>query len=113
MYRPVFGAAAEWIFLFGAFAVLYSTFFVASAGNARMAADALKVFGVPGIRDDGDVKRWTKYLCGVIPIIAMLIYFANPKPLSLVMISGLAQAIMLPMLALRHSIIATTAAIRV
>jgi hypothetical protein len=28
----------------------------------------------------------------------MLIYFANPKPVSLVMISGLAQAIMLPML---------------
>jgi len=98
MYRPVFGAAAEWIFLFGAFAVLYSTFFVASAGNARMAADALKVFRVPGVRDDSDVKRWTKYLCGAIPIIAMLIYFANPKPVSLVMISGLAQAIMLPML---------------
>jgi Mn2+/Fe2+ NRAMP family transporter len=98
MYRPVFGAAAEWIFLFGAFAVLYSTFFVASAGNARMAADALKVFRVPGVRNDNDVKRWTKYLCGAIPIIAMLIYFANPKPVSLVMISGLAQAIMLPML---------------
>ncbi len=98
MYRPVFGEAAEWIFLFGAFAVLYSTFFVASAGNARMAADALKVFRVLGVRDDSDVKRWTKYLCGAIPIAAMLIYFANPKPVSLVMISGLAQAVMLPML---------------
>jgi hypothetical protein len=97
MYRPVFGAAAEWIFLFGAFAVLYSTYFVASAGNARMAADALRVFRF-GVTDDAGVQRWTKYLCGAIPLIAMLIYFANPKPVSLVMISGLAQAIMLPML---------------
>ena len=30
MYEPVFGVAAVWIFLFGAFAVLYSTFFVAT-----------------------------------------------------------------------------------
>ncbi len=98
MYRPVFGAAAEYIFLFGAFAVLYSTFFVASAGNARMGADALRVFRVPGVRNTDDVKRWTRYFCGAIPIVAMLIYFANPKPVSLVMISGLAQAVMLPML---------------
>jgi Mn2+/Fe2+ NRAMP family transporter len=97
MYRPVFGEAAEWIFLFGAFAVLYSTFFVASAGNARMAADGLRVFGLVA-KDDETVKRWTRYLCGAIPLIAMLIYFANPKPVSLVMISGLAQAVMLPML---------------
>ena len=35
MYLPVFGAWTKWLFLFGAFAVLYSTFFVANAGHAR------------------------------------------------------------------------------
>ena len=46
MYVPVFGAAAQGVFLFGAFAVLYSTFFVATASHARVCADALRVFGL-------------------------------------------------------------------
>ncbi len=54
MYEPVFGLAAKYIFLFGSFAVLYSTFFVASAGNARMLADGLRVFRC-GAKDEADV----------------------------------------------------------
>jgi len=46
MYVPVFGDWAQIVFLFGAFAVLYSTFFVATASHARVSADALRVFGV-------------------------------------------------------------------
>ena len=45
MYVPVFGAWAQPVFLVGAFAVLYSTFFVAAAGNARRVADGLEVGG--------------------------------------------------------------------
>jgi Mn2+/Fe2+ NRAMP family transporter len=97
MYEPVFGVAAKYIFLFGSFAVLYSTFFVASAGNARMLADGLRVFRC-GAKTDADVRWWTRVFCGAIPVIALSIYLVNPKPVTLVMISGLAQAIMLPML---------------
>ncbi|MGC4001740.1 MAG: transmembrane Mn(2+) transporter [Pirellulales bacterium] len=97
MYKPVFGTAAEWVFLFGAFAVLYSTFFAASAGNARIAADALRVFRC-GVRDEDGVKRWTQILSGAIPLISFLIYFVNPYALTLVLVSGFAQAVMLPML---------------
>lgn len=97
MYKPVFGTAAIYIFLLGAFAVLYSTFFVATAGNARMAADALRVFRF-GVTDAAGVKRWTRILCGVLPFVALGIYLWNKNPVTLVLISGLAQAVMLPML---------------
>ena len=46
MYRQTLGPAGSWIFLLGAFAVLYSTFFVATASNARLFADALTIFGL-------------------------------------------------------------------
>ncbi|MDX1964317.1 MAG: Nramp family divalent metal transporter [Pirellulales bacterium] len=97
MYRPVFGVAATYIFLVGAFAVLYSTFFVASAGNARMAADALRVFRC-GVRTPSQVKLWTVILSGAIPIISLAIFAWNKNPVTLILISGLAQAVMLPML---------------
>ncbi len=45
MYQQTLGATGAWIFLVGAFAVLYSTFFVATASNARLFADALQLFG--------------------------------------------------------------------
>jgi Mn2+/Fe2+ NRAMP family transporter len=55
-YVPVFGEYAKWLFLIGAIAVLYSTFMVANAGNARMIADAIKVFGfIP--KDDEEARR--------------------------------------------------------
>ncbi|RMG04705.1 MAG: transmembrane Mn(2+) transporter, partial [Planctomycetota bacterium] len=44
MYVPLFGAWTKWFFLFGAVAVLYSTFFSANAGHTRVAADAVEVF---------------------------------------------------------------------
>ncbi len=45
-YVPVFGEYAGWLFLIGALAVLYSTFLVATAGNARMWTDSFKLFGL-------------------------------------------------------------------
>lgn len=87
----------DYVLLFGAFAVLYSTFFVASAGNARMAGDALKLFGLCD-KSDAAMRRWVTILCGVLPILSFLIYFWTKSPVTLVMISGVTQGFMLPML---------------
>lgn len=46
MYEPVFTESASVLFLFGAFAVLYSTYFVANASHARVFSDTLGVLGV-------------------------------------------------------------------
>lgn len=98
MYQPVFGAWAMWLFLFGALAVLYSTFFIANAGHARVAADAGQVLGAIG-NTAAAKSRATKLLCGAFPLICLAVYVVFPKPTTLVLLSGAMQAIMLPMLA--------------
>jgi phosphatidylglycerophosphate synthase len=98
MYQPVFGVWATWLFLFGAIAVLYSTFFVANAGHARVAADGGQVLGIVG--PAATSKRLaTKVLCGVFPAICLVVYVVFPRPTTLILLSGAMQAIMLPMLA--------------
>lgn len=97
MYVPVFGPWADRVFLSGAFAVLYSTFFVAAAGNARMVADSLGLFG---IIDGSERMRllWTRLISAVWPLVALLLYVGFRAPAKMVLASGLAQGIMLPML---------------
>lgn len=98
MYEPVFGVWAELLFLLGAFAVLYSTFFVANAGHARVLTDAFRVVGITG-KDEKARRRSTQWLSGLLPFICLAIYLAVPTtPDQLVLISGMMQALMLPML---------------
>ncbi|HLU48329.1 MAG TPA: Nramp family divalent metal transporter, partial [Planctomycetota bacterium] len=98
MYEPVFGSWAPPVFLFGAFAVLYSTFFVANASNARVLADALRVVNVLA-KDDRTNLRWVRILSGALPFVCLVIYLGIPEPKKLVLIGGAMQALMLPMLA--------------
>jgi Mn2+/Fe2+ NRAMP family transporter len=97
MYEPVFGVAAEVLFLCGAFAVLYSTYFVANAGHARVFADAIRVLGFAALSEESYRKR-VRALAGVFPLACLLIYLAFPNPPALVLLSGVMQAVMLPML---------------
>ena len=97
MYVPVFGPSAQIVFLTGAVAVLYSTFFVAAAGNARMVADALGLFG---LHDGSETTRakWTRNICVVWPLLAAVLYTLVRRPTAMVLACGTAQSVMLPML---------------
>ena len=97
MYVPVYGPWADGVFLAGAFAVLYSTFFVAAAGNARMTADAMGLFGLTDGSQAARV-RWTRNICAVWPLLAAVLYALVRRPTAMVLACGTAQAIMLPML---------------
>ena len=97
MYVPVFGKSSEIIFLFGAIAVLYSTFFVATASHARVCADGLRVFAL--IRDDeSSRRRWIRGFCGVLPVLFLVTYAASKTPKLLVLAGGLMGALILPLL---------------
>ncbi len=98
MFVPVFSDWAAGIFLFGAFAVLYSTFFVANASHARVFSDALRVIGVID-SDEVTREKWIRWLSAFFPLLCLVIYLAFPSPAQLVLLSGIAQGIMLPMLA--------------
>lgn len=98
MYRQTLGSAGAWIFLVGAFAVLYSTFFVATASNARLFADAAAIFGVAHYRNEAGRLRMVRAACVGLPIASGTVYFLFPQPVILVLIGAVGQALMLPFL---------------
>jgi len=98
MYEPAFGRIAGVVFLFGAFAVLYSTFFVANASHARVFSDTMRVLGLAKSTPESHLKR-VKLLSAIFPLMCLAVYLWSGKPTQLVLLSGLMQAAMLPMLA--------------
>lgn len=98
MFVPVFSDWASTVFLFGAIAVLYSTYFVACASHARVFSDALRVMGLIA-SDEANRQKWVRWLSGLFPLLGFSIYVWFPEPAQLVLFSGIAQGIMLPMLA--------------
>ena len=95
MYSPVFGKWAQIIFLVGSVAVLFSTFFVALAGQSRMAVDALVTSGL--IPNESTLRgKLIKSLGVALPLICVTCYAFFPKPVLLILISGSMQALMLP-----------------
>ncbi len=99
MYREVFGEWSYWMFLVGAFAVLYSTIFGATASNARLAVDAIGVWGLKRYRDPAERLRWLKYACIALPVAFTFVYIVIGAPVSLVLVGAIGQGLMLPFLA--------------
>ncbi len=97
MYQPVFGDFAQNLFLFGAFAVLFSTFYVAIAAQGRLAVDVGTVMGIVKLNER--TRAFGLKCAGVIlPLLSVLCYVFFPKPVVLVLIAGTLQAIMLPVI---------------
>jgi Mn2+/Fe2+ NRAMP family transporter len=94
---PVFGAAAQAVFLFGAFAVLYSTFFVATASHSLVCADALRVFSLSA-RDEPSRRRWIRTFSIALPLLFLGSYAYFQAPKQLVLAGGFMGALMLPLL---------------
>lgn len=97
MYIPVFGQLAYPIFLAGAFTVLYSTLFVVAAGNARMVADAMGLYGLTDGSEAARV-RWTRRISTIWPFVALVLYAFLRAPATMIIACGIAQSVMLPLL---------------
>ena len=98
MYEPVFGKAAKSIFLIGAFAVLFSTFFVAIAAQSRLIVDVTSLLGFQKLPDEATRYRRIKIYNVVFALISLLFFIFVNNPVRLVLISGVMQALMLPLL---------------
>ena len=99
MYRETFGQWSYWLFLLGAFAVLYSTVFGATASNARLLADALSIYGVVRYETAEDRARMVRVACVLLPCAFAAVFLLVGEPVSLVLVGALAQGLMLPFLA--------------
>ncbi|MDA1274717.1 MAG: Nramp family divalent metal transporter [Verrucomicrobia bacterium] len=100
MYRETFGQSSYWLFLFGAFCVLYSTVFGATASNARLFADALNLFKIVEYKTHEDRTKMVKLGCVLLPCAFVAVYLFWGAPVSLVFVGAIAQGLMLPFLAI-------------
>ena len=98
MFRESFGEWTLVIFLVGAFFVLYSTYFGATAANARLATDALPLFGLKHYASDGERQRVVRWFSIGISLTCAVVYLIWSQPVTLVLIGATGQALMLPFL---------------
>ena len=98
MYTETFGAWSNSVFLIGAFAVLYSTVFGATASNARLFADGLSVFGLKKYATAEERNRMVKIGCVLLPVAIVSVFLIWGAPVSLVFVGATAQGLMLPFL---------------
>ena len=100
MYVPVLGErVALWFIVIGAFAVLFSTFFVSNATIGRTLTDFLRVNGFIRLTHPGDRWWWVRRFSFVFPFVHLILFVWVSNPVQLVIIGGFGQALTLPMIA--------------
>jgi manganese transport protein len=98
LYSTSFGSAGLWIFVVGAITVLYSTIFISTASNGRLAADFLNLLGLVKLDTEAKRARTIRIGCVVLPALYCIFYLSIGKPITLVTIGAVAQGLMLPFL---------------
>jgi Mn2+/Fe2+ NRAMP family transporter len=86
-------------FLVGAWAVLFKTLYVATAANSRLTADFLDLTGIWRQRSVA-AREWTvRAFCILYPVLSLGLYYAYREPQGLITVGGIAQSLMLPLIA--------------
>lgn len=96
MYTETLGNWAFYLFAVGAFVVLFSTYFVTIVGQSRMLADALSVLGFVTYARPNDRQRVVRAIGVLLPLVYLVLYVLWSAPVTMVIIGGLMQTILLP-----------------
>lgn len=97
MYTESIGAGAKYIFLFGAFIVLYSTLFAAVAAWGRMFGDAFGNLGWLNFYEESSRKKFIRWFAWIGPTIMAILFYIFKEPVSMVVLGGIATSIILMM----------------
>ncbi len=100
MYTETLGPWALWLFYLGALATLYGTIFAATAGNSRALADTAGLLGAFQRNDYSARVRVINRVVWVALIVPVILFFVFRSPVNMVKAGGVAQAAMLPILAI-------------
>jgi hypothetical protein len=95
MYTETLGPWAKWVFLAGAFVVLFSTLLAALAAWTRMFADAFGQLGWTDFHDPERRRRLIRVAAWVIPSLWALLFLVFGEPATMVIAGGLATAVIL------------------
>ena len=107
MYTQTLGPWALWLFYVGAIATLYGTIFAATAGNSRALADIARLVGAFPRDDYAARVKFINRFVWIALLVPVVLFFVFRSPVNMVKAGGVAQAAMLPILAvgalyLRH-----------
>ena len=98
MFVDTFGNWTMIVFLIGAGAVLFKTLYLSSAGNSRLLADFFSLAGFARYERPEQRARMIHRFSLLIPLIALILFFAFKDPRQMVVIGGFAQGLMLPLI---------------
>jgi Mn2+/Fe2+ NRAMP family transporter len=98
MYVPAFGDWTKILFLIGAWAVLFKTLYVASAGHSRLSADFFSLAGFLQYSNAYSRRRMIRIFCVFFPMLALTFYLWLGEPQSMVIFGGFVQGITLPVI---------------
>ena len=107
MYTQTLGGWALWVFYVGAIATLYGTVFAATAAHSRLYADMFRLMGFFPAGDYTARVRWRRRFVWLLAAVPALLYWIFREPVGMVFVGGLAQFLMIPVIAgatlyLRH-----------
>ncbi|WP_029090121.1 Nramp family divalent metal transporter [Brevibacterium album] len=95
MYTSVMGEPGHWIFLIGAFAVLFSTFIASTASVPRLWTNTVSLLGAFDWSNLAVRTRIIRILTVVFPIIWALSFLVIQSPVLMVQIGGVASGVFL------------------
>jgi manganese transport protein len=95
MFTETLGPWAKVMFLIGAFFVLYSTLFTATASWARIFGDAFGQLGWVKFDDETARKRVIGALSWAFPAIWCLLFLVIQMPVAMILLGGIATSILL------------------
>lgn len=100
MYTQTLGGWALPLFYIGAIATLYGTIFAATAAESRVAADLCRLLGKFDATDYAARLRYRRAFVWILTCVSAGLYLLVQSPVSMVKAGGVAQASMLPAIAI-------------
>jgi manganese transport protein len=99
IYTQTLGAWALWAFYAGAVVTLYGTIFASTAAHARVFSDAVRLVGVYPRTDASHRRFYRDIFTVILATIPALLYWTFESPVLMVVAGGVAQTMMLPLIA--------------
>jgi manganese transport protein len=99
IYTQSLGSWALWLFYVGAIATLYGTIFAATAAESRVAADFCRLMGLFQADDYAARVHFRRIFVVLLTVVPACLIVLVHSPVTMVKAGGVAQAMMLPVIA--------------
>jgi hypothetical protein len=100
IYTQTLGGWSLWLFYAGAIATLYGTIFAATAAHSRVYADMCRLMGFYRHEDYPTRVKYRSRFVWALTVIPVILFFVFQSPVKMVVAGGVAQALMLPIIAI-------------